>query len=123
MSSDSSEAKQIPSVTDAQSGPSIGVLPTQPVDPEIFAEKLPIHSLPPNSTGTDQDDESASTSQSPWFVERIASFLFKIFLVSTLFFTAGAAVAVTILMDLLDLKTGWIKTLLQFIKEASKIIQ
>ena len=97
-------------------------------EPEVFSD---LHPDPgPQVSGPEARMDSAPATEIPpgeisgitRFCEKSASLALKLFLVALTVFAAGAALAIMVLMDLLDHKSGWLKELLQFIKEALKIV-
>lgn len=97
-------------------------------DPEIFSDKQPDPG--PRVSGPEARLTSTPAATIPpeeifgitRFLEKTASLGLKVFLLALTLFATGAGLTIVILMDLLDHKSGWLKELLQFIKEASKIV-
>lgn len=97
-------------------------------EPEIFSEKYPDPG--PRTSGPEARLTSSQSTENPpdeisgitRFLEKSASLALKISLLALTVFAIGAGFTILILMDFLDHKSGWLKELLQFIKEASKIV-
>jgi hypothetical protein len=91
-----------------------------PVIEELNAEALPVSATP--TALSDHEYQVKKGSGFASFAERFAAFLLKFTLISAAAFAAGAILTINILMDRIDHKSGWLKEVLQFIKETSKYL-
>jgi hypothetical protein len=105
-----SEAKQLPDINE-QTAP-------QPSEPAVFAAQAAAVTSDESTIPLSGPETSIRRGA---FTEKAAAFFLKSVLLAGGFFALGATLTTLILMDLLNHKSGWLKELLQFIKEASKI--
>jgi hypothetical protein len=113
-----SEAKNLQGQTHAK-GPEVSSQ-LFPVVEELNAEALPVSATP--TALSDHEYQLNNSSRFTSFAENFASFLLKFTLISAAAFATGAILTINILIDRIDHKSGWLKEVLQFIKETSKYL-
>ena len=100
-------------------------------DPAVYSETYPIvqeltatsvSAFPPAEDLSGYEKKSQKRTAFTSFAERLASFLLKFILISSAAFATGAFLTINVLMDRIDHKSGWLKEVLQFIKETSKYL-
>jgi len=104
--------------------------PLNKKDPEVYAESYPIiqelhvDALPISERPTSITSHTSSKTKSglTTFAEHFATFILKFFIISITAFAVGAYLTISVLMDRIDHKSGWLKDFLQFIRETSKYL-